>query len=254
MVYDLQKASFWKRIAAWLFDAIVAGTLAVGLVFLLSSLLGYDGYSQTMNEAYARYEGEYGIVFDISQEDYQALDAAQRENYDAAYKALTSDQNAMYAYDMMVNLTMVITSLGILLAVVVWELVIPLWLKNGQTLGKKIFGLCLVRTDGVAMNNMQLFTRTVLGKFAVETMIPVYIAIMIFQGSMGIGGTMILFLLLAAQIACMALTRTNGAIHDLLAGTAVVDLNSQMIFRSTEDLIAYKKQVAAERAARDPYR
>ena len=84
MVYDLQKASFWKRIAAWLFDAIVAGTLAVGLVFLLSSLLGYDGYSQTMNEAYARYEGEYGIVFDISQEDYQALDAAHTYSKAAA--------------------------------------------------------------------------------------------------------------------------------------------------------------------------
>jgi len=254
MVYDLQKASLWKRIAAWLFDAIVAGTLAVGLAFLLSILLGYDGYSQTMNEAYARYEGEYGVVFDISQEAYQALDAAQQRNYDAAYNALVSDADAMHAYDMMVNLTMVITSLGILLAVVVWELLIPLLLKNGQTLGKRIFGLCLVRTDGVAMNSMQLFTRTVLGKFAVETMIPVYIMIMIFWGGMGIGGTMILFVLLIAEIACVAMSRTNGAIHDLLAGTAVVDLSSQMIFRSTEDLIAYKKQVAAERAARDPYR
>ena len=254
MVYDLQKASIWKRIAAWVFDAIVTGTLAVGLAFLLSSLLGYDGYSQTMNDAYARYEGEYGVVFDISQEAYEAMDAVQRQNYDAAYKALTGDRDAMGAYDMMVNLTMVITSLSILLAVVAWDLLIPLWLKNGQTLGKKIFGLCLVRTDGVAMNNMQLFTRTVLGKFAVETMIPVYIMIMIFWGSMGIGGTVILLALLVAQTACVGFSSANSAIHDLLAGTAVAEMNSQMIFRSTEDLIAYKKQAAAERAVRDPYR
>jgi len=48
-------------------------------------------------------------------------------------------------------------------------------------------------------------------------------------------------------------TRNNSAIHDLLAGTVVVDMSSQTIFRSTEELIAYKKRVAAERAARQVY-
>lgn len=253
MVYDLQKASLWKRIAAWIFDGIVIVSLAAGFAFLLSALLDYDGYSRTVNDAYQKYEQEYGIVFDITQDAYEALDEIQRQNYDEAYKALTDDQAAMCAYDMMVNLMLVITSGAILLAVLLWELVIPLWLKNGQTLGKKIFGLCLVRNDGVAMNNMQLFTRTVLGKFAVETMIPVYIVIMIFWGTMGLGGTMILMGLCFAQLGCVALTRTNSAIHDLLAGTVVVDMASQMIFRTTEDLVEYKKRIAAERASRQSY-
>ena len=253
MVNDLQKASIWKRIAAWIFDGILVAALAVGFGFLLSMLLGYDGYSQALNDAYAHYEGEYGIVFEISQEEYQALDEIRRQNYDDAYNALISDQEAMHAYNMMVNLTMVITSVGILLAVVLWELVIPLWMGDGQTLGKRIFGLCLIRSDGVKLNNMQLFTRTVLGKFTIETMIPVYIMIMIFWGTVGLGGTLILFAMLVAEVICVAATRTNSAIHDLLAGTVVVDKASQMIFRSTEDLIAYQKQVAAERAARQPY-
>ena len=154
---------------------------------------------------------------------------------------------------MMVNLMLVITSSGILLATVLWELIIPLWLGNGQTLGKKIFGLCLIRNDGVKLNNMQLFTRTILGKFTIETMIPVYILLMIFWGTAGIGGTMILFALLIGQLVCVAVSRTNSAIHDLLAGTVVVDMASQMIFRTTEDLIAYQKKAAAERAARQPY-
>lgn len=253
MVNDLQKASMWKRIAAWIFDGIIVISLAVGIAFLLSMMLGYDGYSQSLNEAYARYEGEYGIVFDITQEAYQALDEAGRQSYDDAYAALISDESAMHAYNMMINLTLLITSLSILLAVLIWELFLPMWMGNGQTLGKKIFGLCLVRTDGVKLNNMQLFTRTVLGKFTIETMIPVYILIMIFWGSVGLGGTVILLALTIAEIACVALSRTNSAIHDLLAGTVVVDMASQMIFRTTEDLIAYKKKIAAEQAARQAY-
>lgn len=253
MVYDLQKASTWKRIAAWIFDGIIVISLAVGLAFLLSMVLGYDGYSQSLNDAYACYEAEYGIVFDMTQEDYQALDEVSRRNYDDAYNALIGDESAMYAYNMMVNLTLLITSMSIFLAVLLWEFLLPMWMGNGQTLGKKIFGLCLVRHDGVKLNNMQLFTRTVLGKFTIETMIPVYILIMIFWGSMGMGGTMLLLVLAAGQIACVTLTRTNSAIHDLLAGTVVVDMASQMIFRTTEDLIAYKKKIAAEQAARQVY-
>ena len=154
---------------------------------------------------------------------------------------------------MMLNLSLVITTGGILLAYLLWEFFMPLWFGNGQTLGKKIFGLCLVRSDGVKLNTLQLFTRTLLGKFTVETMIPVYILLMLFWGTMDLTGTLLLGALALGQTVCVGVTRSNAAIHDLLAGTAVVDMASQTIFRSTEDLIAFQKQAAAERAARAPY-
>lgn len=253
MVNDLQKANLWKRIAAWMFDVILTGTLVVGFIFLLSLLLGYDGYSTTLENAYARYEGEYAITFDISQEEYLAMSEAELQNYDAAYAALTADEEAMHAYNMMLNLTMVMTTGGILLAMLITDLIVPLLFGNGQTLGKKIFGLGVIRTDGVKMNNMQLFVRTILGKFTIETMIPVYILMMLFWGIAGLNGTLLLVGLLIAQIVIMAVTRIDSLIHDLLAGTVVVDISSQMIFRSTEDLVAYQKKIAAERAARQPY-
>ena len=253
MVYDLQKGSVWKRIAAWLFDGILTGILAVGFGLLLSMLLGYNQYNETLDAAYAGYEESYGISFDISQDAYQAMTEENRNNYDAAYAALIADEKAMYAYNMVINLTMVITSIGILLAVVLWELLVPMWLGNGQTLGKKIFSLCLVRNDGVQLNNMQLFARTVLGKFTIETMVPVYLLLMLYWGTAGLAGTVILLGLLAAQLLCVAISRNNCAIHDLIAGTVVADISSQMIFRTTEDLIAYKKKIAAEQAARQPY-
>ena len=78
MSNDLQKAGFWKRIAAWMFDGIFLSILAVGLGVLLSGLLGYDSYSAAVDEAYRQYETEYGIVFEITQEEYDALSAEKR--------------------------------------------------------------------------------------------------------------------------------------------------------------------------------
>lgn len=253
MVNDLQKAGIWKRIAAWMFDMILLSVIAVGFVYLLSVALGYDGYSNTLNEAFARYETEYGVVFDIAHEEYQTMTEDQKQNYDTAYAALIADDEAMYAYHMMLNLTLLITSGGILLGIMLWEFMIPLWLGNGQTLGKKIFSLCLVRNDGVQINTMQLFVRALLGIFTIETMIPVYILLMLFWGTIDLTGTAIILALLIAQVLCLALTGNHSAIHDLLAGTVVVDMSSQTIFRTTEDLIAYQKKVAAERAARQAY-
>ncbi len=253
MAIDLQKASFWKRTAAWLFDGILFGILAVACGVLISWLLGYDAHSTALENAYAKYEQAYGVVFEISLEEYEAMTEVQRENYDAAYAALIADEEAMYAYNMMLSQTLVILSVSILLAVAVIEWLIPLKLGNGQTIGKKIFGLALIRNDSVQMNNMQLFTRSILGKFTVETMIPVLIVLMIYWGTMGVAGTAVLFALAFGQVACLIFTRGNCAIHDLMAGTIVVDYASQTIFKSTEDLIAYQKKVAADRAARAPY-
>lgn len=252
MVYELQKAGMWKRLAAWMFDMILVVILAVGLGFVLSALLGYNGYNDTVKQAYAKYEAEYGITFEITQGEYQAMSESQRENYDAAYRALTADEEAMRAYNMTLRLSVAMTSVGIFLAVLVWEFAVPLFLGNGQTLGKKVFSLCVMRNDGVRVNNLQLFARAVLGIFAIETMIPVYIVTMFLLNAMDITGTVVLVGLLIGQVVCLAVTHTNSAIHDLLAGTVVVDV-SQRIFPSTEARLEFQKQVAAEQAARATY-
>lgn len=250
---EIQKASMGKRISAFLFDSILLSVVIVAVAFLLSAVLGYDGYSAALEEAYAKYETEYGITFQITQEEYSALSEEKLAAYDAAYEALIADTEAMHNYNMVVNLTLLIVSSGILLGFLAMEFLVPLLLGNGQTLGKKIFGVALVRTDGVKINGMQLFARTVLGKFTIETMIPVYILILIFFNAMGVIGPIIVGILLIAQAASLLVTRNNCALHDLIAGTAAVDMASQRIFRSTDDLIDYQKRVAAEKAARQKY-
>lgn len=253
MSIDIQKAGLWKRIAAWMLDGILFSVLAAGCAFGLTVLLDYDAYDQTLQDAYAAYETEYGVTFDIDLQTYEAMTEAERQNYDDAYLALTNDEDAMHAYNMLLNLSLIITTVGILAAMLILEFALPLVLGNGSTVGKKIFGLGIIRKDGVMINTLQLFTRTLLGKFTIETMIPVYLILMMFWGIMDVTGTVILCGLGIAQIVIYARSQTNAQIHDLLAGTAVVDIASQRVFRRTDDLIAYQKKIAAERAAQQDY-
>jgi uncharacterized RDD family membrane protein YckC len=220
---------------------------------MLAALFHYNNYNAQLADGYAQYEQQYNVAFDISQEDYLALSSEEKLNYDEAYAALIKDDAVLKTYNILLNLTLLITTFGILLSILLLEFFIPLWLKNGQTIGKKIFSIGLVRNDGVQMNNMQLFVRTVLGKFTIETMIPVYIIIMILFNSIGIVGLVVLGGILLVQLISLIATKTNSLIHDMLAGTVAVDISSQMIFRTTEDLIAYKKKIHAEQVARSNY-
>ena len=253
MIYDLQKAGMWKRISAFLFDNILLLVAIVGIMALLSTMLGYDKYSDTLNAAYEKYETQYGITFNTTQEQYNAMTEAEKANYDAAYEALTADEEAMYAYSMMVNLMLVILSGAILLAMFIFEFAVPMLFGNGQTLGKKIFGIAIMRTDGVKVSGPLMFIRTILGKFTIETMIPVIILFMMFLGTVGIIGPFIFIVLLVLQCIMLVMSKSGRLIHDYLAKTVAVDMSSQMIFDTVEDMVEYKKSVAAEKAAKQDY-
>jgi uncharacterized RDD family membrane protein YckC len=110
-----------------------------------------------------------------------------------------------------------------------------------------------MRTDGIKVNGPLMFIRTILGKFTIETMIPVLILIMISFNSIGIVGILILGLILLLQVVLLIATHTNSMIHDVLAKTVVVDMASQMIFETEQALIDYKKKVHEEQVSRQTY-
>ena len=189
----------------------------------------------------------------LTQEQVDAMTPEQLDRLETAAQALSEDEEALHAYGMMIQLMIVITSLSLLLAYIVTEWAVPLALGNGQTIGKKIFGIAVMRQDGVRVNSVCMFIRTVLGKFTIETMIPVMMVLMLFFGSIGAVGWLITGVILIIEIALLVTTRERCMIHDKLANTVTVDLASQMIFQSPEALLAYKEKVAAQKAAEQTY-
>ena len=257
MIYDLQKASILKRISAWLLDAILLAVLAVGFASGLSALVDYDGHMEKLEAYITGYEQEFGIDPEMTEEKFNAMTEEEQKAYEAACaaadEAVLADTEAMRTYSILANLSMVVITLSILLGIVLLEFVVPMLLKNGQTVGKKIFGIAVMRTSGVRVNGVCIFIRAVLGKYAVETMIPVFMVLMLLFGMIGSTAFVVMLVLLLIQLLLVIITKTNSLIHDKLADTVTVDMASQMIFDTEEALLEYKMRVAAEQAAKDPY-
>ena len=258
MIYDLQKGSLLKRASAFLLDGILLVILVTGFAFAFSAIFHYNYYSDIYDEGLDRYSEQFGIdLLNIPEES--ALTEEQKAAYEAALNAMNSDLEMIKAFNTMISIIIMEISLAIILAFMVLEFILPLILKNGQTIGKKIFGLGVMRTNGVRIRGVSLFIRTFLGKCIIETMLPVLMFMMMIfsywniMASVGIFGPVVIIVLLIAQVLLVFWTKKHTMIHDLLSDCVVVDLGSQMIFDSEQARVEYITKKDAEEATRSPY-
>ena len=285
-MFELRKIGIVKRASAWLLDAILLAVLATGFMFIISLISNFnhqqelanryseewenfrveymeaisdyygfvyrddgDGYTVEKNgvqsslnavmELFAQSEGEF---------DYSKISAQKTAEAYEVYLTLTPGEKANAQYNLVYSLLFMMLAIGILLARMILEFVIPIIFKNGQTVGKKVFGIGLVRVDCVRVNTLALFARTVLGKFTIETMFPLLMIFMIFFGGVVLLGIILLVAFLLMNIILFFATRNRTPIHDLLAGTVAVDIKLQMIYQSEDELIE-KKALAARESA-----
>ena len=59
MTITIQKAALWKRVSAWIFDMILTITIAIGVAFVTSAAVDYDGYNDKMSAKYQEYEDNF---------------------------------------------------------------------------------------------------------------------------------------------------------------------------------------------------
>lgn len=262
MICDLQKASIWKRISAGLFDLIIFAIVAIGIASFMSFLLKYDDKMDFIEErkavivekCEAEYETEHGerVELDLSK-GYEEMTDEQKAIYNMVDQALGKDRSLSAAYVLLLNYTLIMMVVSTLVSYAIFEFAVPLLLKNGQTIGKKIFGLGVMRTNSVKVSPLVLCVRMLLGKCTIETIVPMFIILMMFFGIIGIMGPIVLLAILILQIVMICVTHTNSTIHDLISDTVVVDLTSQMIFESEQAMIDYKKKLHEEAVSRSPY-
>lgn len=263
MIYDIQKAGILKRFSAALLDFFLIVILAVGIMWFMSWATGIGKYSDTFQKYRKQYEKTYNVDFEITADEYeklaedkQTMGTAEeyKENYSKAYKELFDAPGVAKASKMLLALPLLIITISILIPAVVFEFVIPLCLKNGQTVGKKVFNLGVVFKNSVKISNFALFVRAILGKYTIEMMVPAMLLLMVFYYNvMGIIGLVVVGLLLIMQIVILIVTKTNSCIHDVLANTAVVDMQTQMVFDSADELISYKEQLHEEEVKKADY-
>lgn len=239
-MYDLQKASILKRVSAWLLDFICVAIIAVGIIWAISAIAGFNAKSERYEEIINSYSEQYGI--DLKKGLDENSSEEQIAKFNAAYEAFAKDEEAVALYTKIINITFLMVSIGLFVGVFIIEFVVPLFLKNGQTVGKKIFSVGVMQVSGVRINTFVLFVRAVLGKYTIETMVPAMIIAMIFMGVGDLVTIVVLAALLIFQIVLVIVTKNNSLIHDALSSTVAVDMATQMIFDSKDELIKYKEE------------
>ena len=247
MIYDLQKASLLKRFSAFLLDLVLILVLFTGFMIPTSLIVGYDGYITDLENTLTEIQDSHNITalgeqYGVSFGDYQymlsdereKLPEALREAFDACNKEMTENSEVIRLYEIIMSLSLVIISIPLLLSFLIVDFAIPLWFKNGQTLGKKIFALAVMRSDGVRISRKILFIRTVLGKYTIGTMAPALMLLSLAFGATPLIPLTVILAILLIQIVMVITTKTNSFIHDTLSSTVVVDSLSQMIFDSVD--------------------
>ena len=257
MSFSLQKASFWKRISAYLFDSVVLGVLILGLFIASVSIAKVDNYLDKLNAFRTQYATELNIDLNISQEEFQQMTEDEKKEYNEKYslvnKKMAENKAVQELNVQIITRVLVSVTVSVLVADLVYYFIIPLCFKHGRTLGKKMFGLAVIRTNGVKTSTPVLFIRSMIGVYAIETMFPIMLVIMRLLGLLGSLGFIVIGLLGILQIVVMIMSKTNSCIHDLLTDTVVVEFSSQKIYETEEQLIEEQKALAAEKAAQTEY-
>ena len=253
MIYDLQKASFLKRISAFLLDFILMVILITGFAWGLSSLLNFSEHSAELDTVISSYEKEFDLNFSITYDEYEKMTEEEQKFFNDSYDKVIKDERYVQLTNLIFYSLITIVSLSLFLSHLILEFIVPLLFKNGQTIGKKIFSIAVMRVDGVKVNGVVMFVRAILGKYTIETMVPVIILLMM---RFGVGSyiTLGVVLLIALfEIILVIATKTNSFIHDILSSTVVVDLQSQMIFESVEAKKEYQLRLHDEEAKNAKY-
>lgn len=259
MYYDIQRASMTRRIPAWILDFILLITLVTGFMWVWSFVFDNTPYTEQIIAIENQYRAEYNGELKVSIEEYEAMTEEERteklteeenakiqEAIASINQALFEDKEYSAAYGKWVSNMFSMVSISFLCAYAILEFLVPLWLKNGQTLGKKCFGVALMRKDGIKVTPFMIFTRTILGKCSLELMVPIMLYVVLNGSIVALG---VVAVALLAQIIVPLATYNKTAIHDLVACTVAVDLSSQMIFDSPEAQTEYYKRLHEENPA-----
>lgn len=256
-MYDIQKASILKRVSAWILDIILLSILVTGFAWVISDIADLDAKIVRIEELKDHYVDKHNITTIYTQEQLAELTEEERLAYEAAVaaaeKEIAEDAELMELYSLYIQTVIMMAGLSVFFATLLLEFCVPLLFGNGQTVGKKIFSIAVMRSHGVKINGVCLFIRSILGKCTVELLVPMMCVIMLYLGLTGVFAVTVVNILLLVELVLVISNRNNALIHDIMADTVVVDMASQMIFASEEERLEYQQREAAEKASRQVY-
>lgn len=173
-------------------------------------------YSSVTSEVVQSYDHFIapGFAYKNAEVDAEAI----TNLYNNAYKDAISKYNTRPLVKTINEAVMIENSFLVVVASSIIFLALPIFLKHGQSLGKKVFKLGVATTHGYKAGALRLLLRyfaflliNVLSNFLIPIVLPfISLTIMVFN-------------------------KKARSLHDLVAGTRVVDLNKSVIYVNEEE-------------------
>ena len=277
-IYEIRKATVFKRIAAFIFDALIFVILWSGVFILSESLsVGFKEASQLYTEKCLEHnlshevetsdgvkgtqvwvveeflKSEYAPTECLIPEDAETNNLEISDSCMQAYEnfmkknneAFGKDEVAVKAYSDVLLYRLSFFSIATLTSSLILNFALPLIFKNGQTVGKKILHIAVLSNNGIRIKNWQVFARAILGGFAIELMpIMLYLAA---PGAFSYALTLAVVVAIVNLFLFM-LTKNRTMIHDFIAGSIVINLDTTVVIDSLDER---KQRIEEERLARE---
>lgn len=126
--------------------------------------------------------------------------------------------------------------ISIIVTFMIFYFVVPLFFKNGETIGKLIMHICLVNKLGYQYRKVQLIPRFLFPTFLIVGVVFILgfsmWSLMVVSGGLIISYGFVIF------------SKNNKAIHDFFAGTMVIDARASTWFTSAKEEEKTEQEVA----------
>lgn len=237
-IYVPKQAKIVKRFAAWVVDIILIVILWTGISFITTVAYNYDHHLEVVQEKYI----EYNLAtYDEEKKEYIYADIENDPLAKENYFLLVNDNEYIESYHKVNVGQIVILSTGLFGSLLVFEFILPLFLKHGRTIGMRFFGIGYVTDEDIDVTHKEVFVRFMFGKLAICGFIPLtgYLMFALNTDFKGMG----LILLIGVPILNLILsciTEEKRGIHDYLARVKPIDNDCQIYVKTKEELIKLK--------------
>ena len=157
-----------------------------------------------------------------------SIAAKQKFIYYYALADLTSLPKLQSDYD---HYAFLASTLPLVIAIfvtfMIFYFLIPMLFKNGETIGKKVMHICLVNKLGYQYRRLQLIPRFLAPTFLIIAVI--FITGFSFWSLLIVSGGLLISYLFSI------FSKNNRALHDIFAGTLVVDARESTWFKNAEE-------------------
>ena len=218
----------YKRAISIIIDLVVCFTFFVFFQYICSPLVNSVFHYDDLVIAYqdslvkynlARYDvNESGDVVYIEYTVGEGESSITQEEYDSARTLFEQDADAVENAQKMNMVSLISMSLLLLLSVIPNYLIFPLLHKNGQTLGKWLMHIAIVRNDGTHVSYPRLAFRTLVGLYLCEILISYLLYTM--TGSPVV-------LCVSALVALVG--ESKNSVADYISGTRQIDSDVSIV-------------------------